>query len=100
MLPSLAHEGFPLVLVEAFAAGLPVVASGHGSLAELVADGITGRHVAPGDVAGLARALRWAVDHPADLARMGRAARAAYATRHTPDAAYARLMAIYDAARA
>ncbi len=96
VLPSLWYEAFPLVLVEAFAAGLPVIASGLGSLAELVEDGVTGRHVAPGSAAALAQALRWAVDNPTVLAAMGAGARETFLAKHTPDAAYARLAAIYD----
>lgn len=95
VLPSLAYEGFPLVLVEAFAHGLPVIASGHGSLAELVEDGVTGWHVPPGDAQALAAAMRVVVEHPDDAAARGRAARSAYLARHAPEVAYARLAAIY-----
>lgn len=50
-------EGFPLSVVEAMLAGLPVVATRVGSVAEAVADGRTGLLVDPGDVAGLTAAL-------------------------------------------
>jgi glycosyltransferase involved in cell wall biosynthesis len=50
-------EGAPLAILEAMAAGLPVIASDVGGVRELVADGETGVLVAPGDPGALAAAL-------------------------------------------
>lgn len=55
-LPSFS-EGLPLVLVEARACGVPVVATGVGGIAELIEDGETGLLVTPGDHNELARAI-------------------------------------------
>jgi glycosyltransferase involved in cell wall biosynthesis len=67
-------EGLPLALLEAMAAGLPVVATRVGGVPEAVVDGATGHLVAPGDpaalAAGLARVLRYP-EHAADLGRAG-----------------------------
>lgn len=69
-------EGAPLSVLEAMAAGLPVVASDVGGVAELVADGETGLLVPAGDAAALAGALARLLDDPGLRRRMGAAARA------------------------
>jgi glycosyltransferase involved in cell wall biosynthesis len=68
-------EAMPLSVLEAMAAGLPVVASAVGGLPEMVSDGETGFLVAPGDAAGLGDALARLVADPALRARMGAAGR-------------------------
>lgn len=73
-LPSI-YEGFPLAILEAMAAGLPVVATAVAGVPEAVADGVTGRIVAPEDAAALARALLELVADPATARRMGEAGR-------------------------
>lgn len=55
--PSIWHENAPLVVLEARAAGRPVIASGLGGLAEMVTDGVDGLLVPPGDAAALAEAM-------------------------------------------
>ncbi|MRW89954.1 glycosyltransferase [Duganella sp. FT80W] len=94
--PSTCLETFGLAAVEAFAAGLPVIASGHGGLGELIQDGVTGLHVRPGDAADLASAIGWARRHPAAMLAMGRAARARYLEHYTPQRNFALLHAIYQ----
>lgn len=54
--PSL-DDAFPTVLLEALAAGLPIVASNVGGIPEIVDDGVTGRLVPPGDPQQLAAAI-------------------------------------------
>ncbi len=100
IVPSLWYEGCPLVVIEAFAAGRPVIASNLGSLKEMVTDRVTGLLFDPGDMHALATAVRWAEEHPAEMARMGEAARAEYLRRYTPDVNYRQLAAIYTAASA
>ncbi len=93
--PSVWYEGFPMTIAEAFASGLPVVASRLGSMAEIVQDGVTGLQFEPGNAADLAAKVQWAWDHPEEVARMGRAARAEYEAKYRPSANYDMLMDIY-----
>lgn len=95
LMPSIFYEGFPRTLVEAFACGLPVIASRIGSLAELVEDGVTGLLFEPGNADDLARKLRWAEAHPGEMAEMERRARARYEAEFTAERNYAQLVAIY-----
>jgi glycosyltransferase involved in cell wall biosynthesis len=98
--PSVWYEGFPMTIAEAFAGGLPVVASQLGSMAEIVQPGVTGLHFEPGVATDLAAKVEWAWDHPEELARMGRAARAEYEAKYQPSTSYEMLMDIYRVAMA
>lgn len=69
VLPSLS-EGIPMVLMEAMASARPVVATAVRGVPELVEDALTGRLCNPEDSPGLARAIRWVVDHPEEAGRM------------------------------
>lgn len=74
VVPSLAPESYSLVAREALSAGVPVLAAAVGALPEVVADGVNGWLVPPGDVAALA--ARLATLAPLDLAPFRAAARA------------------------
>ena len=99
VMPSLWFENFPRTLVEAYAAGLPVIASRLGALADLVQDGVTGLLAEAGDAADWTAKMRWALDHPAEMGRMGAAARARYQALYTPQRNLAQLLDIYDQAQ-
>jgi glycosyltransferase involved in cell wall biosynthesis len=81
--PSEWFEGLPMTIVEAFACGLPVIASRLGTMADVVADGRTGLLFTPGDADDLARKVEWARTHPAEMAEMGRAARREFEAVYT-----------------
>ena len=100
VISSIWYENFPRTIVEAFAAGLPVIASRIGALAELVSEGETGLLFEPGSAQDLADKMAWALAHPAQMGEMGRKARAKYEAEFTSERNYAQLMVIYgDAMR-
>jgi glycosyltransferase involved in cell wall biosynthesis len=70
VLPSL-NEGMGRVLVEAMAAGKPVVASRVGGIPDLVRDGETGYLVPPADEKGLADGIKKLLDDPDKAKQMG-----------------------------
>ena len=100
VLPSICYEGFPRTVAEAFASGLPVIASRIGSLATLVDDGRTGLLFNPGDAADLAAKMAWAHGHPDEMAAMGRLARTHYLRELTGESNHRQLLAIYGEAMA
>ncbi len=75
VLPSL-EEGLPVALLEAMAAGAPVIASAVGGIPDIVEEGVHGYLIPPADQAALARALTEVFADPASAERMGAAARA------------------------
>jgi len=96
VMPSIWYENFPRTLVEAYANGLPVIASRLGSLAELVDHGRTGLVFEPRSAHDLARHLAWAEAFPQKMRVMGENARETYEARFTPERNYARLLEIYE----
>jgi len=96
VLPSEWYEGFPLVLVEAFAHGLPVLASNLGSMADIIKDGETGLLFTPGDADDLARKVKWLLNNPLKAQELGENARRTFLEKYTPEQNYAELMAIYE----
>lgn len=92
------YETFGLVAIEAFACGTPVIASGIGVMAEIVADHRTGLHFSSGDPKDLAAKIEWAWSHPEEMRAMGQAARAEYEARYTAERNYRQLMSIYGRA--
>jgi glycosyltransferase involved in cell wall biosynthesis len=98
VVPSRCYEAFPVVLAEAYAAGLPVIASGHGSLGGLIDDERTGLLFRPGDAEDLAAKVMWALTRPRQLAEMRIEARAEFVAKYTAERNYSALMKIYERA--
>jgi glycosyltransferase involved in cell wall biosynthesis len=93
-LPSHA-EGLPMALLEAMAAGRPVVASAVGAIPEVLCDGVDGLLVPARDVAALAAALARLLDDDPLRARLGEAARAKVAARYSSEVVARQLGALY-----
>jgi len=96
--PSTWLEAFGLVVVEAMAAGVPVVAAGHGAFVELVEEGVTGLLHRPGEAASLASCLRRITDGTVRNQEMGRAARRRYEQGFSPAVGLERLVEGYRTA--
>jgi glycosyltransferase involved in cell wall biosynthesis len=95
ILPSVCYDSFPRTLVEAFACGLPVIASRIGSLPDLIQDGVTGLLFESGNAQDLADKMRWAQRNPADMLKMGEQARTRFEEQYTEESNYHQLMSIY-----
>jgi glycosyltransferase involved in cell wall biosynthesis len=87
-----------MVILEAFAAGTPVIGAATGGIPELVTHGETGLLFPVGDAQALRDAIDWAFTHPEEMRRMGRAARQAFESKYGPDQGYANLMTAYETA--
>lgn len=98
VLPSECYENFPMTIAEAYACGVPVIASRLGAMEELVHDGVTGLHFTAGDSDDLAEKVIWAWDHPQEMEAMGKNARQEYEQKYTAERNYQLLMQIYQRA--
>lgn len=63
-------EGFPTVIGEAFACGVPVISSNVGTISDLVIEGKTGWLFSPGDEVGLLKYMKWVAGHPDEIKSM------------------------------
>jgi hypothetical protein len=97
VLPS-RNEGFPLVILEAMLAGVPVVATDVGSVGEAVEDGVTGLLVQSESPDALAQAIRRLLDDAELRTRLAGAARARASTEFTSDVMARRYLDVFRAA--
>jgi phosphatidylinositol alpha-mannosyltransferase len=93
--PATGQESFGIVLVEAMAAGVPVVASDIAGYREVIRDGVDGLLVPPGDPNALAAAIRRVLSEPKLAASLSAAGRARAET-FSWDVVAPRLEAVYD----
>jgi glycosyltransferase involved in cell wall biosynthesis len=100
VVPSMCFEGFPMVIREAFACGVPVVASDLGGMPQIVRASGGGEVFAAGDERALLDTLMRLWNDEGRLARMSQAAASAFRSLYSESAAHTRLMEIYAAAMA
>ncbi len=93
-------DGLPNIVLEAMASGTALVATPAGGIANVVADGETGRIVAERDPAALAAAIAALAGAPAERSRLGAAARVAVTSQFGWARAAARFESAYDRALA
>lgn len=89
-------EGQPIFVMEAMAAGVPVVATDVGAVPDMVEHGSTGFIVPPRDPIRLAAALQRLIDSPEERARMGTSGRARFQECFSPDATRDALLGLYS----
>jgi glycosyltransferase involved in cell wall biosynthesis len=89
-------EGFSLSILEAMAAGLPVIASCVSGAAEAVVDGETGLLVPIGDPMALAKAIEKLASNPSDARRFGEAGRKRVEEKFTLNQMIREIENIYD----
>jgi glycosyltransferase involved in cell wall biosynthesis len=97
LLPS-RWEGLPISILEAMRAGLPVIASDVGGVAEAVTDGTTGFLVASQDAEQLRGRLQQMIDSPELMARMGRNGRNRYEADFQVESMVKRTISVYEEA--
>jgi glycosyltransferase involved in cell wall biosynthesis len=90
------NEGTPASLIEAMAAGIPVVATRVGGVPDLVADEKTGSLVPPGDPGALSRAIETLLCDPDRRREMGRLAREAVYPKYSDAALIDRMDDLYS----
>lgn len=93
--PCLWYEGMPMIIIEAFACGKPVIASNLGAMAEVIANGKTGLVFKPGNARDLAVKINWAIDHPERMQQMEINARKEFEEKYTAEINYKMLMNIF-----
>ena len=86
----------PALIMEAYAAGVPVLASNSGGIAEILTDGETGFLVPTGDPVRLAAKIRDLLKQPALLKQVAANARTAWSERYTVPHYQARVLSILD----
>jgi len=94
--PSEYYENLPMVIIEAFACGTPVIASRLGSIEEIVQDGVSGLHFAPGNASDLVDRVQTMLSHAGKFQAMRDSARRRYEEKYSAETNYISLMELYN----
>jgi len=95
IVPSLWYEQYTLVIIEALACGIPVIASRLGSLQEIVVDNQTGLLFNPGDVQDLIQKINMLTNNSSGIRAWGKAARSVFEGKFSAQMNYEKLMSLY-----
>tara|TARA_Y100001970_G_scaffold293548_1_gene441131 strand:- start:1538 stop:2698 length:1161 start_codon:yes stop_codon:yes gene_type:complete len=96
VIPSIWYEGFPMVILEAYSAGLPVIGSKIGSVGEVVNDNITGLHFEPNNSKDLSDKVNKLINNDSLLEKLSFNAREEYLNKFIPQKNYNELIHIYN----
>lgn len=94
--PPVEPEGHPRVVLEAMAAGLPLITTPQGAIVETVVEGETGYFVEPGNVDAIVEKMIYWIEHPETMRKMGQAARERFLAHYTAEIAHQRLAAVFS----
>jgi glycosyltransferase involved in cell wall biosynthesis len=97
--PSVWYETFGLVVIEAYAGGVPVIASNLGTMSLLIDPGRTGLLFRAGDPQDLQERIEWILSHPLEVKKMRQEARREFESKYTATQNYQQLMEIYETVR-
>jgi len=95
IVPSRLYENFPVVMIEAYACGVPVIASRLGSMKEIVVDHQTGLLFDPGDPEDLIRKIGVLIQNTSEVQGWGREARRSFETKYSPQINAQSLISLY-----
>ena len=96
VIPSIWYEGFPMVILEAYSAGLPVLGSRIGSVGEVVIDKVTGLQYKPNDPIDFSEKVNFLIKNESLLTKLSENARKHYLDNFTPEKNYNELIHIYN----
>jgi len=100
IVPSLCYEQYTLVAVEAFACGVPVIASRLGSMKEIVIDHHTGLLFEPGDPKDLAEKIDFLSKNSTGILAWGQEARRSFENKFLAQKNYEKLISLYQQVQA
>ena len=92
--PGIQQEGQPLVVLEAMAAGLPILFTNRGCLRETLCEGESGIEVPIGEATTLADRIQWLLSRPDEMKRLGANARLRFEREYTSEQHLDRMKAV------
>jgi len=98
VMPSICYENLPMVIIEAYFRGLPVIASDIGAMKEVIKNKETGLLFEAGDTKDLLEKANWMIDNPEKCKEMGSNAKRIYLEQYTAKINYKLLANIYHEA--